>query len=70
MTMFPRAVIICAGALALATAPLAAGPKMVVDKQEVDVGVYLEGKVKTVEAVFKITNTGDAVLHIKKVKPG
>jgi hypothetical protein len=70
MLMVTRVMIVCATALALATAPALAGPKMVIDKQEVDVGVYIEGKVKTVEAVFKITNTGDAVLHIKKVKPG
>lgn len=70
MTMLTRVTMIGATALALAAAPVVAGPKMAVDKQEIDVGVLTEGKVKTVEAVFKITNTGDAVLHIRKVKPG
>jgi hypothetical protein len=70
MNIVLRSTLVLGSSLCLMAAPVLAGPKITVDKPEVDIGAQPEGKVKTVEAVFKIKNTGDATLHIKKVKPG
>ncbi|MFW5959824.1 MAG: DUF1573 domain-containing protein [Chitinivibrionales bacterium] len=47
-----------------------AGPKITIDKKKVDKGIINEAEAKTVNHTFKITNTGNEVLRIDKVRPG
>jgi len=47
---------------------IAGGPVMKFVSKEVDLGKVNPGK--KVQAIFKFTNTGDAKLLIKSVKPG
>ncbi len=51
-----------------ATTAFAGGPKLTFESEVVDLGKVDPGQ--KVEAVFRFTNTGDAVLEIEKVKPG
>ena len=45
-----------------------AGPKMVIKEKIFDAQQIKEGQ--TIEPHFKVLNTGDSPLEIKKVKPG
>jgi hypothetical protein len=49
---------------------LFAGPKIYVKNQHFDAGLIREGEKLSVKHAFKIKNTGNAPLKIKKVKPG
>lgn len=70
MKVLLRSILVAVFSCFLLVQPPAAQPKISVEKAEIDVGLILEGKQKSAEAVFKIKNTGDKVLHINKVKPG
>lgn len=70
MKFLLRSILVAAFSCFLLVQQPVAQPKMSVEKTEIDVGLILEGKQKSAEAVFIIKNTGDKVLHIKKVKPG
>ncbi len=47
-----------------------AGPEITIDEKKVDKGIINEAETKAVKHTFKITNAGDEVLKIDKVKPG
>ena len=49
---------------------LLAGPKIHVKNKHFDAGLIREGEKLSVKYAFKIKNTGNAPLKIKKVKPG
>ena len=51
-----------------ATTAFAGGPELTFESQVVDLGKVDPGQ--KYEAVFRFSNTGDALLEIEKVKPG
>ena len=59
-------------ALAVAHCPLSliAGAVISVDTADIDLGSVLEGQTPVVVHQYKIKNTGDSVLLIKRVKAG
>ena len=64
-----RAALCCAWCVLLAVSVFA-GPKIKVDKNDVNVGTIMEGTKKSVRHTFVIKNTGDEPLKIQEVKPG
>ena len=61
----------CAIALFLAVAqPSMAGPKVSVSSKEYNADTVMQGKLEYVRHTFKLKNTGDEPLRIKRVRPG
>lgn len=50
--------------------PVFSGPKIKFDVTSFDCGIVIEGKTEKLNAVFKVTNTGDATLNLINVRPG
>jgi hypothetical protein len=47
-----------------------AGPKVSVSSKEYNADTVMQGKLEYVRHTFKLKNTGDEPLRIKRVRPG
>ena len=68
MVRISGSAVLVVALLLAAVEPLSAGPKVSVSPKTFDADTVVQGKIEFVRHTFKLKNTGDEPLKIKKVR--